>query len=173
MSDISGYEQAFGTTASSFGNNLWLIVALAVTFTIMVLGVASGIEKANKIMIPLFFLLFMGLAVYVYFQPGASEGYKYMFSINPEKLKDPMMWVYALGQSFFSLSLAGNGTVIYGSYLSDDEDIVSSAWKVACLLYTSRPLRIVCAGKSWRKWGLKLRTYAITKASPGRFQIRR
>ena len=42
-----------------------------------------------------------------------------------------MMWVYALGQSFFSLSLAGNGTVIYGSYLSDDEDIVSSAWKVA------------------------------------------
>lgn len=131
VSDISGYEQAFGTTASSFGNNLWLIVALAVTFTIMVLGVASGIEKANKIMIPLFFLLFMGLAVYVYFQPGASEGYKYMFSINPEKLKDPMMWVYALGQSFFSLSLAGNGTVIYGSYLSDDEDIVSSAWKVA------------------------------------------
>ena len=41
------------------------------------------------------------------------------------------MWVYALGQSFFSLSLAGNGTVIYGSYLPDNEDIVSSAWKVA------------------------------------------
>lgn len=131
VSDISGYEQAFGATASPFGNNFWLIIALAVTFAIMVLGVASGIEKANKIMIPLFFLLFIGLAVYVYFQPGASDGYKYMFSINPEKLKDPMMWVYALGQSFFSLSLAGNGTVIYGSYLSDDEDIVSSAWKVA------------------------------------------
>ena len=131
QADIEGFGQAFGQMAAPFGNNFWLIIALAVTFTIMVLGVASGIEKANKIMIPLFFLLFIGLAVYVYFQPGASEGYKYMFSINPEKLKDPMMWVYALGQSFFSLSLAGNGTVIYGSYLSDDEDIVSSAWKVA------------------------------------------
>ena len=43
VSDISGYEQAFGATASPFGNNFWLIIALAVTFTIMVLGVASGI----------------------------------------------------------------------------------------------------------------------------------
>lgn len=131
VTDISGYAAAFESTASSFGNNLWLIIALIVCFAIMVMGVAGGIEKANKIMIPLFFLLFLGLAVYVAMQPGASEGYKYMFTIDPKVLKDPMMWVYALGQSFFSLSLAGNGTVIYGSYLPDNEDIVSSAWKVA------------------------------------------
>lgn len=131
IGDVSGYANAFTATSSPFGNNIWLLVALVVTFAIMILGVAGGIEKANKIMIPLFFLLFIGLAIYVAMQPGASEGYKYMFTVDPEKLKDPMMWVYALGQSFFSLSLAGNGTVIYGSYLSDKEDIVSSAWKVA------------------------------------------
>lgn len=131
VSDISGYAQAFSSTASAFGNNLWLIIALAVTFAIMVLGVASGIEKANKIMIPLFFLLFIGLAVYVGLRPGALTGYKYMFTVDPKQLANPMMWVYALGQSFFSLSLAGSGTVIYGSYLPEDVDIVSSAWKVA------------------------------------------
>lgn len=131
VTDVSGYAAAFEATASSFGNNLWLIIALIVCFAIMVMGVAGGIEKANKIMIPLFFLLFLGLAIYVFMQPGASQGYKYMFTIDPQVLKNPMMWVYALGQSFFSLSLAGNGTVIYGSYLSDNEDIVSSAWKVA------------------------------------------
>ena len=121
----------FGATASSFGNNVWLLIALAVTFVIMVLGISAGIEKANKLMIPLFYALFIGLAVYVAFQPGAADGYKWMFTIDPKKLKDPMLYVYALGQSFFSLSLAGNGTVIYGSYLSDETDTISAAWKIA------------------------------------------
>ncbi len=131
VGDVSGYAGAFESTASAFGNNVWLLIALALTFVIMVMGIAGGIEKANKIMIPLFFLLFLGLAIYVAVQPGALEGYRYMFTVEPKMLADPMMWVYALGQSFFSLSLAGNGTVIYGSYLSKNEDIVSSAWKVA------------------------------------------
>ncbi len=131
IGDVGGYAAAFESTATAFGNNGWLIFALIITFAIMVLGVAGGIEKANKIMIPLFFLMFLGLAIYVGFRPGASNGYQWMFTIDPEILCNPMMWVYALGQSFFSLSLAGNGTVIYGSYLPDKEDIVSSAWKVA------------------------------------------
>ncbi len=125
------FGAAFGQMASAFGNNLWLIVALAVNFAIMNLGIAAGIEKANKVMIPLFYIMFIGLAIYVAFQPGASAGYKWMFTIRPEAFKNPMMYVYALGQSFFSLSLAGNGTIIYGSYLSDKEDTVSSAVTVA------------------------------------------
>ena len=125
------FGAAFGQMASAFGNNLWLIIALAVNFAIMNLGIAAGIEKANKVMIPLFYIMFIGLAIYVAFRPGAANGYKWMFTIRPEAFKDPMMYVYALGQSFFSLSLAGNGTVIYGSYLSDQEDTVSSAVTVA------------------------------------------
>ena len=125
------FGAAFGQMASAFGNNLWLIIALAVNFAIMNLGIAAGIEKANKVMIPLFYIMFIGLAIYVAFQPGAGAGYQWMFTIRPEAFKDPMMYVYALGQSFFSLSLAGNGTIIYGSYLSDKEDTVSSAVTVA------------------------------------------
>ena len=125
------FGAAFGQMASAFGNNLWLIIALEVNFAIMNLGIAAGIEKANQVMIPLFYIMFIGLAIYVAFQPGAGAGYQWMFTIRPEAFKDPMMYVYALGQSFFSLSLAGNGTIIYGSYLSDKEDTVSSAVTVA------------------------------------------
>lgn len=129
--DAAGFGAAFGATASAFGNNLWLIIALVITFAIMVMGIAGGIEKANKVMIPLFYLMFIGLAVYVSMQDGASDGYKWMFTIDPAALKNPMLYVYALGQSFFSLSLAGNGTVIYGSYLDDNTDTFSAAWKIA------------------------------------------
>lgn len=50
---------------------------------------------------------------------------------SPKGFFDPRLWIYAFGQAFFSLSIAGNGTVIYGSYLSEEEDVVSSARNVA------------------------------------------
>lgn len=130
-SDVDGYSAAFGGMASAFGNNFWQIAALAICIAIMMLGIGKGIEKANKIMMPLFFVLFIGLAVYIAFQPGAAEGYNYIFRVDPVALANPMTWIYALGQAFFSLSIAGNGTIIYGSYLSDNEDIPASAARVA------------------------------------------
>ena len=75
--------------------------------------------------------MFLGLAVYMAFQPSAADGYRYIFRIDLKGLADPMTWVFALGQAFFSLSLAGNGTLIYGSYLDDREDVTNAAWKVA------------------------------------------
>ena len=129
--DIGSFGAAFGSMASAFGNNLWQIVALAMAILILMFGIGSGIEKVNKVLMPLFFLLFVGLAVYICFQPGAAEGYKYIFRIDTASLANPTTWVYALGQAFFSLSIAGNGTLIYGSYLSDNEDIPRSARNVA------------------------------------------
>ena len=128
---VDEFGAAFGAMASAYGNNLWQLLALAACFTIMVAGIGKGIEKACKVLMPLIFLMFCGLAVYLIFQPGSIEGYRYIFRIDREAISNPMTWVYALGQAFFSLSLAGNGTVIYGSYLSDEADIVDSAWKVA------------------------------------------
>lgn len=121
----------FGSTASAWGNNGWQVAAMVITLLIMVLGIGSGIEKANKIMMPLFFLMFLGLAVYIATLPGAMDGYRFIFVLKPKELLDPMVWVYALGQAFFSLSIAGNGTLIYGSYLSEGEDVPTSARTVA------------------------------------------
>lgn len=129
--NVEEFGAAFGGMASAFGNNGWQIVALFLCMLILMFGVGGGIERANKILMPVFFVLFVILAVYVAFQPGAIEGYRYIFRIDPKAFADPTTWIFALGQAFFSLSVAGNGTLIYGSYLSDEEDIPASAGRVA------------------------------------------
>ncbi len=121
----------FSNGIFGIGNGVWLVIGLAVALVIMAMGVANGIEAANKIMMPVLFGLFVILAVYVGFQPGASEGYKFLFTLDPAGLVNPQVWIYAFGQAFFSLSVAGNGSVIYGSYLPKNEDIPSSARRVA------------------------------------------
>lgn len=129
--DMEVIGGTFGTTASAWGNNAWLIVAVAVTLLIMVFGIANGIERVNKILMPILFVLFVCLGIYVFTLPGSGEGYKYIFTLNPEGLLNPQVWIFAFGQAFFSLSIAGNGTVIYGSYLGKDENVVKSARNIA------------------------------------------
>nr|WP_325179248.1 sodium-dependent transporter [uncultured Oscillibacter sp.] len=120
-----------GNGIFGIGNGVWLLIGLVVALAIMAMGVANGIEVANKIMMPILFGLFLILAVYIGFQPGASEGYKFLFTLDPKGLLSPEVWIYAFGQAFFSLSVAGNGSVIYGSYLPKNENIPTSALRVA------------------------------------------
>ena len=129
--NVDGYVEAFNSTAGPFGNVGWHIVALALTFAIMIYGIASGIERANKVMMPLFFVMFVGMAIYIATLPGASDGYKYLTQPDWSLLASGKTWIYALGQAFFSLSLAGSGTLVYGSYLKKDMDIPYSARNVA------------------------------------------
>ena len=115
----------------TLGNGVWQVVGLVCALIIMALGVSGGIEKVNKVMMPALFALFLGLCVYIATLSGSAEGYQYIFTLNPAGLADPQVWVFAFGQAFFSLSVAGNGSVIYGSYLKRDEDIPFSARNVA------------------------------------------
>lgn len=129
--DMDVIGGAFGATASAWGANVWIVVAIVASFAIMAMGIASGIETANKIMMPALFFLFVVLGIYVSTLPGATDGYKYIFTLNPAGLLNPQVWVFAFGQAFFSLSVAGNGSVIYGSYLKKDKSIPESARNVA------------------------------------------
>ncbi len=115
----------------SVGNSLWQILALILALSIMAIGIDKGVEKANRLMMPTLFFLFVILAVYIFTLPGSEDGYKYIFTLDPKGLLNIEVWVYAFGQAFFSLSVAGNGSVIYGSYLPKDEDIPFSARNVA------------------------------------------
>lgn len=128
VEDMGAY---FGELAVDFGSVGWQLLGLGLTFIIMILGVTRGIEKMNKIMMPVFFLFFVILLVRVVTLPGATEGFRYMFVPQWEQLGNVKTWVYALGQAFFSLSLAGSGTIVYGSYLKKDTDVVSCAKNVA------------------------------------------
>ena len=129
--NTAGFAEEFSSMATALGNYLWQIIALAIGIAILMFGVGRGIEKANKVMMPIFFVLFAILGVYAAFQPGSIEGYKYIFRVDPKILAKPETWIFALGQAFFSLSVAGNGTLIYGSYLSDEENIPAAAGRVA------------------------------------------
>lgn len=128
---VEEYAGLFGQTAVSFGNVGWHLVALALAFLIMIYGIASGIEKANKVMMPLFFVMFVGMAIYIATLPGAADGYRYLTHPDWSVLFNGKTWVYALGQAFFSLSLAGSGTLVYGSYLKKDVDVPYSARTVS------------------------------------------
>ena len=76
-------------------------------------------------------VLFVIIAIRVATLPGAAAGYEYLLVPRWEALLNPTTWVYALGQAFFSLSLAGCGTLVYGSYLKRDVDVVDAAKNVA------------------------------------------
>ena len=101
------------------------------TVLVLLLGAASQIEKANKILMPLFFVLFAVLAIRVAFLPGAAQGYKFLFVPKWEALANVDTWVMAMGQAFFSLSITGSGMIVYGSYLSKKEDIPKASMQTA------------------------------------------
>ena len=128
IDDMGSY---FGNLAVDFGSVPWHMIGLALTFGIMLLGVNKGIEKMNKVMMPVFFVFFIFLFIRVCTLPGSVAGYRYLFVPKWEQLGNVKTWVYALGQAFFSLSLAGSGTIVYGSYLRKDVNIVQCAKNVA------------------------------------------
>lgn len=121
----------FTDLSRNFGSIPWHMLGLILVLICMSFGIARGIEKVNRIMMPAFFVLFLLLAVRVAFLDGALDGYSYLFKPDWSAMANPQTWVYAMGQAFFSLSVAGSGTVVYGSYLKSDVDVVSSAKYVA------------------------------------------
>lgn len=104
-------------------------IILATLLTTL-LGVKS-IEKTNKIMMPVFFILFVILAVRMAFIPNVVNNYASMFAVDFKLLLDPMIWVWAMGQAFFSLSITGSGMLVYGAYLSEKENVISGARNTA------------------------------------------
>lgn len=126
-------ETYFSQLAVSFGSVPWHLVVIAATVVILILGVAGGIEKMSKFMMPAFYLLFIIIAVRVAFLPGALEGYAYLLKPDWSYLLNFETWVMAMGQAFFSLSINGAGMLIYGSYMKKSEDIVRHSVSTALL----------------------------------------
>ena len=126
--DTSAWFDTFSIT--HFSVVPFHVIIVIVTLLTLLLG-AKSIEKSNKVMMPVFFIVFVILAIRVAFLPGAAEGYKFMFTPEWSKLKDPMVWVWAMGQAFFSLSVTGSGMIVYGAYLGDEEDVVGVATRTA------------------------------------------
>ena len=95
---------------------LFLAVYVGITALIVFLGVQNGVEKASKIMMPVLAVLALGVAVYSVTRPGALDGVKY-YLIPDFSRFSPMTVLAAMGQLFYSMSLAMGIMVTYGSYM--------------------------------------------------------
>lgn len=126
-------SEYFSQSTGKFGSVPWHLIVIILTMFVLIGGVLKGIEKVNRIIMPAFFILFTIIAVRVFFLPGALDGYKYLLVPRWELLKNPMTWIMAMGQAFFSLSITGSGMIIYGSYLDKKEDIPKAAMTTAFL----------------------------------------
>lgn len=124
-----------GTYFSDFIANtpesmLFMLVFMAITYAVVGLGVNNGIEKANLVMMPALIVVSAALAVYALMQPGAIDGLA--FYLVPDLSKfSPELVISALGQTFFTLSLAMGIMVTYGSYLDKKEKLTSSVMQIA------------------------------------------
>ncbi|MCK6209525.1 sodium-dependent transporter [Georgenia sp. EYE_87] len=119
-------------TADVVGGIFWPMLALwVVTLAILALGVAKGIERANKIFIPLLAVLFLVLVVRALFLDGAMDGLNAFFTPNWEALADPGVWIAAYSQIFFSLSIAFGIMLTYSSYLRRRSNLVPVSYVAA------------------------------------------
>ncbi len=90
-------------------------------------GIASGIEVALKIMMPLMIVLLLTLMVWSFFLPGSAAGLWAYLKPDFSKLLEPRVWIDAVGQTFFSLSLGFGIIVAYARYLPEDANLTADA----------------------------------------------
>lgn len=109
---------------------LWFIAFLAVTAIIVILGVNKGVEKVSKLMMPVLIILTIFIAVYVICSmDGAAEGVKYYLLPDFSNFS-AMTVVAAMGQLFYSMSIAMGIMITFGSYMKKDINIESSVHQV-------------------------------------------
>ncbi len=127
-------EQSRSIFETFSGDPVMSLVCTAVFFALTMLvvqgGVHAGIERASRILMPVFFVLLVGLAVRAVTLPGGYAGVAYLFNADFHKLS-PQVVLNALAQAFFSLSLGMGAMITYGSYLSRKENLPAAGVTVA------------------------------------------
>ena len=115
--------------SDSFNVEFWFIIFALFAFITILGGVKNGIERSSKIMMPILVVLAIMVVIYSVTRPGAIEGVKYFLIPNFEDFSI-MTIVAAMGQMFYSLSIAMGILYTYGSYLEKDVDIEKSTKQV-------------------------------------------
>ncbi len=111
---------------------LWAVAFIAITHVVVSLGVQKGIERASKLLMPLLLLLLVVLAVAACSLPGAMRGVDFLLRPDFGKLSTSV-WLEALGQAFFSLSLGTACLCTYASYYSRTTSLPASATHIVLL----------------------------------------
>jgi NSS family neurotransmitter:Na+ symporter len=135
VAKIAGLEQVATWVISSdlIRNLLFTAVFMFLTIFIIRRGVEQGIEKWSKRLMPLMLGLLILLIIYVMTLDGAAEGLQAYLNPDLSRVFNPDLLVSALGQAFFSLSLGTSVMIIYGSYISKKENLVTLGAQVTLI----------------------------------------
>ena len=139
---IEYFFKSFSLNFGDFRPTGWVplifnTVFLACSAGIVAFGVKDGIEKFNKISIPLLFFLIVLIMIYAVNMPGAEKGIDYLIKPDFSKITG-RTFAFALGQSFYSMSLGMGIVITYSSYVHKDENLVASGagTVIAALLFS-------------------------------------
>lgn len=108
---------------------LWQLLFIAIVVFVVIRGVKKGIEAANKFLMPALIVLMVVVTVFAVIQPGAAEGVAYFFIPDFSHFSGQTI-LAAMGQMFYSLSLAMGIMITYGSYLKKEEDIEKAVSRI-------------------------------------------
>ncbi len=122
-----GYFSAF--ISDGFSSELCFLIFAAMTLAIIFAGVENGIEHVSKVMMPTLVVLSLIIGIYSVTRPGAMAGVKYFLVPNPKNFSW-MTVVSAMGQMFYSLSIAMGILITFGSYMKKDVSIEDSTRNV-------------------------------------------
>lgn len=109
----------------------WHALFIALAAFVVSAGVAGGIERASRLLMPLLGVIIIVLAAYAVSLPGAGGGLVFLFSPDWSALRHPQLYLAALGQAFFSLGVGIGVMVVYASYAGNDGRHASVAAAVA------------------------------------------
>ena len=131
--DPSYFQQFFSDFSQHPGKPLfWLVVIMLLTYLIVEHGVQKGIERASKVLMPTLFVLLLIIVVASCLLPGAGEGIKFL--LKPDwGAFDSDVFLSALGQSFYSLSIAMGCICTYASYFSRQTNLANSAIQIGII----------------------------------------
>ncbi len=111
---------------------LWTVIMLGLTYLIIEKGVRDGIERASKVMMPTLFILLLVIVVASCMLPGAEKGIDFLFKPDFSKINSDV-FLGALGQAFYSLSIAMGCLCTYASYFAKDTNLTKSASQIAII----------------------------------------
>jgi len=110
----------------------YMVIVMLMCHFVIVRGVQAGIEKYSKLMMPMLLLIIALLVIFSFSMPGTREGLRFLLWPDFSKIT-PSVVLSAMGQAFFSLSIAMGCLCTYASYFTDDAKLGKTAWSVASI----------------------------------------
>jgi len=112
-----------GLSNSSWQAVLCYMFTISIAIWVLSKGIKQGLEKTNKILIPTLFILLMVVAAFAIQMPGGTQGLEYLFTIDVEKFKDPIIWIEAITDSAWSTGAGWGLMITIGSFSRQKEDV--------------------------------------------------